>query len=157
MKKNKIVVLAGMALLTVGTILNVHDALNEFGVMEISLHPQVMAQSGSTAVISKDYGEQLEAMIYCKRETTNSSASSSSTGTKTNINGNTNTSGNTNTNSGTSGGATGNDNSWGPNPPTNMPQPVEEQYAAIKYYCGRMDYPNVCYVTDPCSTRLSTE
>ena len=48
MKKNKIVVLAGMALLTVGTILNVHDALNEFGVMEISLHPQVIAQSGST-------------------------------------------------------------------------------------------------------------
>ena len=38
MKKNKIVVLAGMALLMVGTILNVHDALNEFGVMEISLH-----------------------------------------------------------------------------------------------------------------------
>ena len=36
MKKNKIVVLAGMALLMVGTILNVHDALNEFGVMEIS-------------------------------------------------------------------------------------------------------------------------
>ena len=34
MKKNKIVVLAGMALLMVGTILNVHDALNEFGVME---------------------------------------------------------------------------------------------------------------------------
>ena len=28
MKKNKIVVLAGMALLMVGTILNVHDALN---------------------------------------------------------------------------------------------------------------------------------
>ena len=46
MKKNKIVVLAGMALLMVGTILNVHDALNEFGVMEISLHPQVMAQTG---------------------------------------------------------------------------------------------------------------
>lgn len=41
MKKNKIVVLAGMALLMVGTILNVHDALNEFGVMEISLYPQV--------------------------------------------------------------------------------------------------------------------
>ena len=31
MKKNKIVVLAGMALLMVGTILNVHDALNEIG------------------------------------------------------------------------------------------------------------------------------
>ena len=49
MKKNKIVVLAGMALLMVGTILNVHDALNEFGVMEISLHPQVMAQTGTTS------------------------------------------------------------------------------------------------------------
>jgi hypothetical protein len=43
MKKNKIVVLAGMALLMVGTILNVHDALNEFGVMEISLHKAAAA------------------------------------------------------------------------------------------------------------------
>lgn len=142
MKKNKIVVLAGMALLTVGTILNVHDALNEFGVMEISLHPQVMAQSGSTVVISKDYGEQLSTSWTCRKIIDNSKTSSSISGTKTNINVN------TNTNSGTSGGSTGNDNSWGPNPPTNMP--VEEQYTTIKYYCGRMDYPKVCYVTDPC-------
>ena len=56
MKKNKIVVLAGMALLMVGTILNVHDALNEFGVMEISLHPQVMAQTGTTSGTTTNMG-----------------------------------------------------------------------------------------------------
>ena len=60
MKKNKIVVLAGMALLMVGTILNVHDALNEFGVMEISLHPQVMAQTGTTSGTTTNMGKQLE-------------------------------------------------------------------------------------------------
>ena len=57
MKKNKIVVLAGMALLMVGTILNVHDALNEFGVMEISLHPQVMAQTGTTSGTTTNMGK----------------------------------------------------------------------------------------------------
>lgn len=59
MKKNKIVVLAGMALLMVGTILNVHDALNEFGVMEISLHPQVMAQTGTTSGTTTNNGKQI--------------------------------------------------------------------------------------------------
>ena len=62
MKKNKIVVLAGMALLMVGTILNVHDALNEFGVMEISLHPQVMAQTGKIVFHSQ------VRMYRCKKE-----------------------------------------------------------------------------------------
>lgn len=65
MKKNKIVVLAGMALLMVGTILNVHDALNEFGVMEISLHPQVMAQTGTTSGTTTNMGKQLETDVKC--------------------------------------------------------------------------------------------
>lgn len=67
MKKNKIVVLAGMALLMVGTILNVHDALNEFGVMEISLHPQVMAQTGTTSGTTTNMGKQLETDVKCTK------------------------------------------------------------------------------------------
>ena len=72
MKKNKIVVLAGMALLMVGTILNVHDALNEFGVMEISLHPQVMAQTGTTSGTTTNMGKQLETDVKCTKTTTTS-------------------------------------------------------------------------------------
>lgn len=89
MKKNKIVVLAGMALLMVGTILNVHDALNEFGVMEISLHPQVMAQTGTTSGTTTNMGKQLETDVKCTKTTTTSSSSSVTTGTRTdtNING----------------------------------------------------------------------
>ena len=68
MKKNKIVVLAGMALLMVGTILNVHDALNEFGVMEISLHPQVMAQTGTTSGTTTNMGKQLETDVKCTKQ-----------------------------------------------------------------------------------------
>ncbi len=36
MNKKKILIASGMALLVAGTILNVHDALNEFGVLDIS-------------------------------------------------------------------------------------------------------------------------
>ena len=79
MKKNKIVVLAGMALLMVGTILNVHDALNEFGVMEISLHPQVMAQTGTTSGTTTNMGKQLETDVKCTKTTTTSSGSSTTT------------------------------------------------------------------------------
>ena len=51
----------------IDTILNVHDALNEFGVMEISLHPQVMAQTGTTSGTTTNMGKQLETDVKCTK------------------------------------------------------------------------------------------
>ena len=146
MKKNKIVVLAGMALLTVGTILNVHDALNEFGVMEISLHPQVIAQSGSTSGTTTNLGEQLDTRVECTKTTTTSSNSSDTSGTRTdtNIKGN-----------GIIGGSIGGGHSWGSSSSTgsstNTTQTVEEKYKATKYYCGKFSYIQTCSITNPCN------
>lgn len=109
MKKNKIVVLAGMALLMVGTILNVHDALNEFGVMEISLHPQVMAQTGSTSGTTTNLGEQLDTRVECTKTTTTSSNSSDTSGTRTD----TNINGGISAGNGIIGGSIGGGHSWG--------------------------------------------
>ena len=141
MKKNKIVVLAGMALLTVGTILNVHDALNEFGVMEISLHPQVIAQSGSTSGTTTNLGEQLDTRVECTKTTTTSSNSSDTSGTRTDTN--------------IIGGSIGGGHSWGSSSSTgsstNTTQTVEEKYKATKYYCGKFSYIQTCSITNPCN------
>ena len=135
MKKNKIVVLVGMALLTVGTILNVHGALNEFGVMEISLHPQVMAQTGSTSGTT----------------TTTSSNSSDTSGTRTD----TNINGGISAGNGIIGGSIGGGHSWGSSSSTgsstNTTQTVEEKYKATKYYCGKFSYIQTCSITNPCN------
>ena len=140
MKKNKIVVLAGMALLMVGTILNVHDALNEFGVMEISLHPQVMAQTGTTSGTTTNMGKQLETDVKCTKTTTTSSSSSVTTGTRTDTNIN---------------GGIGGDHSWGSNSSsgssTTTTETVVQEFNAKKYYCGpATNYVEVCSITDPC-------
>ena len=147
MKKNKIVVLAGMALLMVGTILNVHDALNEFGVMEISLHPQVMAQTGTTSGTTTNMGKQLETDVKCTKTTTTSSSSSVTTGT--NINGG------ISVGNGIIGGSIGGDHSWGSNSSsgssTTTTETVVQEFNAKKYYCGpATNYVEVCSITDPC-------
>lgn len=151
MKKNKIVVLAGMALLTVGTILNVHDALNEFGVMEISLHPQVIAQSGSTSWTTTNLGEQLDTRVECTKTTTTSSNSSDTSGTKTD----TNINGGISAGNGIIGGSIGGGHSWGSSSSTgsstNTTQTVEEKYKATKYYCGKFSYIQTCSITNPCN------
>ena len=151
MKKNKIVVLAGMALLTVGTILNVHDALNEFGVMEISLHPQVIAQSGSTSGTATNLGEQLDTRVECTKTTTTSSNSSDTSGTRTD----TNINGGISAGNGIIGGSIGGGHSWGSSSSTgsstNTTQTVEEKYKATKYYCGKFSYIQTCSITNPCN------
>lgn len=151
MKKNKIAVLAGMALLTVGTILNVHDALNEFGVMEISLHPQVMAQTGTTSGTRTSPGEQLQTDVECKKTTTTSSNSSAISGTRTD----TNINGGISVGNGIIGGSIGGDHSWGSNSSagssTTTTVTVEEKYNATKYYCGDIkNYVEACTITHPC-------
>ena len=151
MKKNKIVVLAGMALLMVGTILNVHDALNEFGVMEISLHPQVMAQTGTTSGTTTNMGKQLETDVKCTKTTTTSSSSSVTTGTRTD----TNINGCISVGNGIIGGSIGGDHSWGSNSSsgssTTTTETVVQEFNAKKYYCGpATNYVEVCSITDPC-------
>lgn len=152
MKKNKIVVLAGTVLLTAGTILNVHDALNEFGVMEISLHPQVMAQTGSTSGYSTGVGKQARERTKCtvRKHMGTSGASSTTSSSSGNIEGSI-SAGNGFIGGNVSGGVTsGNQTSIGSS--SNSDYIVEKEYWGTKYWCEPPVgvEPKTCYIQDPC-------
>lgn len=150
MKKNKLIVLAGMVLIAVGTILNVHDAFNEFGVLDISLHPQVLAQAGGVKGTTTGFGEQLSADVDCEKKTTTTSGSSSSAGS---------TAGNhwdagVSAGNGVIGGSAGGGQSWGNTTSTNnsttTTTTTTEKFTGKKYYCGTFEYVRTCSITNPC-------
>ena len=152
MKKNKIVVLTGMALLTVGTILNVHDVLNEFGVTEISLHPQVMAQTGTTPGYTTSTGKQARERIKCIVSKSNGTAETTTTTDSSdgNIGGGINA-GNGFIGGNISGGtASGSQTSIDSS--SNSSIDIKKEYWGTKYWCeppvntAKTD----CYIQDPC-------
>lgn len=150
MKKNKMIVLAGMALIAVGTILNVHDAFNEFGVLDISLHPQVLAQAGGVSGTTTGFGEQDSAVVDCEKKTTTTNESSSSAGSGTNNSWNAGVS----AGNGVIGGSLGGGQSWGNTTSTNnsttTTTTTTEKFRATKYLCGKFSYVKICSITSPC-------
>lgn len=151
MKKNKIVVLAGMALLAVGTILNVHDAFNEFGVMEISLHPRVMAQMGGVNGTETGFGEQLDTEVYCKKISNGSDNSSSSSGSTTESYWDAGVSGGNGVIGGSLDGGQTIGSSTSSETSTNNSETVIQEFKAKKYYCGLFEYVKICSITNPCN------
>lgn len=150
MKKNKLIVLAGMVLIAVGTILNVHDAFNEFGVLDISLHPQVLAQAGGVKGTTTGFGEQESAEVKCRKETTTTSGSSSSAGSTTGNHWDAGVS----AGNGVIGGSAGGGQSWGNTTSTNNSTTTTttstQEFKATKYYCGKFAYVRTCSITNPC-------
>lgn len=80
MKRSKFIVCTGVALLLTGITLNVKNALEDYGLLTISLHPCVAAQvsiSGATTGM----GKQAKAIVDCERTDIVSSTSSGSSST----------------------------------------------------------------------------
>ncbi len=141
-----------MALLVAGTILNVHDALNEFGVLDISLHPQVMAQTGPNSGYRTGTGNQAEERVKCiVSESTETTGGSSSTNTSTGSLG-----GNINWGVGPWGGnitgeiTSGSGSSTGSTSSTTTT--IHKEYWGTKYWCKPPvnNKPSTCYIFDPC-------
>ncbi len=152
MNKKKILIASGMALLVAGTILNVHDALNEFGVLDISLHPQVMAQTGGGTGYRTGTGKQGRASVECHISTsTTTTGGSSSTSTSTGSVGGGLNFGNGLWGGNITGGFTsGNSSSAGST--SSVTTTTEEKFKGTKYWCDPPVNctPTTCYTFDPC-------